>query len=85
MSTIDRTHGISPRCLIFGGEKIPTFEFICASFGWLGIPFKKKSVGKDQILSGFCPKVKFLSRQVKWDPEGAFLGLLLQNFAYGFL
>ena len=27
-----------------GGEKFPTdFEFLCASFGWLGVVFEKKN------------------------------------------
>jgi len=37
-----RTPEISSRCLILGGEEIPTnFEFVCALFGWFGILFEK--------------------------------------------
>lgn len=76
-----RTPESSPRCLILGGKKIPTnFEFLSASFGWLGILFeKKKSDQKGQFLSGLCPKVKFLSGQVKWTLRAHFWVFFSQN------
>ena len=60
----------SPKCLILGGEKIPTnFEFICASFGWLGAFFEKD----------FWSKRSIFTRTVKWTLRAHFWVFLSKN------
>ena len=69
-----------------GGEKIPTdFDFLCASFRWLGVLFEKKIRRKGAVSIRTSPKSEIFIRSSKMDPEGAILGLFLQNSAYGFL
>ena len=76
----DRTPESSLRCLILGGEKIPTnFEFICALFRWLGAFFEKKIWSKRSNFSRTSPKSKFFIRTVKWALRAHFWVFFSKN------